>query len=76
MKYEEWIKYEEERLRQQETQRSEAPTKVNGRALSSLTLDEVLGLMRAWVATQPARVRTISEPPAHQPVASASARAI
>ena len=54
----------------------QAPIKVNERALSSLTLDEILALMRAWVAAQPARARTISEPPAQQPVASAGARAI
>ena len=76
MKYEEWIKYEEERLRQKEMQKPEARIKVNERALSSLTLDEILALMRAWVAAQPARARSISEPPAQQPVASTGARAI
>ncbi|KAA3647152.1 MAG: hypothetical protein DWQ07_06545 [Chloroflexi bacterium] len=56
MKYEEWIKYEEERLRRKEVHTSKAHITINGRALSGLTLDEMLALMRAWVAEQPPRL--------------------
>lgn len=56
MKYEDWIKYEEERLKKKELHKTKSKIKINGRPLSSLTLDEMLTLMRAWVAAQPPRL--------------------
>lgn len=76
MKYEEWIKYEEARLCHQDMHTLKARVTVNGRTLSSLTVDEMLVLIRAWVTVKAPHLQTISEPPASQALASNNARAL